>query len=316
MRSLIVEIANREGIRIQRAVLDDSGLSIGRAWNSDVIVQDRFVDADHLGLSLNEEQQILVTDFSTTNGSRLAGKHLNGTANAYRLGDVLTIGDTRLKIFDAHETVAPTALRSKWFLLAERFGTFKALLTLTVLALLAQVAQSYSRSTAPLKAEDIIFSGFGVLILVLVWSLLLGFVAKLFRGESNIKPLWVLACLGIVVANIIAFAVLITKFNMQDASLGSALSAAAFCAFSIWLLVGVFSYTTHFQSRSKWACSFFVVLGLYAISQSEEYLREPHQAWRASTETERATLPPAFLLRKGVSIDEYLLQTESLYDDQ
>ena len=66
MRNLAVEISSKEGVRIERIRLDNDGLKIGRAWNSDIVVRDRFVDANHLGLSLDEDQQILVTDLDTT----------------------------------------------------------------------------------------------------------------------------------------------------------------------------------------------------------------------------------------------------------
>lgn len=316
MKNLIVEISNREGVRIERISLDRGSLSIGRAWNSDLIIQDRFVDADHLSLSVNQNDQILITDLDSKNGSRLTGKHLTSSASPYRLGDVLTIGDTRIKIFDAHASVEPAAVRSSWFLLAERFSSFKALLILTVLAILLQVGQIYGRSAEPLKLEDLIVSALGVLMLLLVWSLLLGFIAKLLRGESNIKPLWILGCLAVIIASVVSLVLLVVRFNLQKISLGESVSIVVFGLFSIWLLAGVFSYITHFQNRSKWLCSFLLVVSLYGISRSDEYLKEPHQVWTSSTKTEQATLPPVFLLRKGVSIDHYLGDVDALFDSQ
>ena len=141
MRNFIVEITGKEGLRIERVQLDANGLSIGRAWNSDIIIRDRFVDPNHLRFSVNQEQQLLIDDISSTNGSRLAGKPLNGNSHLYRFGDILAIGDTRIKVFDADTAVAPAALRSEWFLLAERFSSIKALFLLTVLAIATQVAR-------------------------------------------------------------------------------------------------------------------------------------------------------------------------------
>lgn len=314
MRNLVVEIISKEGVRIERVTLSLSELSIGRAWSNDIVVQDRFVDADHIGLSLNEQQQVVIADLSTANGSKLAGKHLNSEAKLYRLGDVLSIGDTRIKIFDADTAVAPAALRSKWFLFAERFSSVKAIMVLTAMALFAQVTQTYSASIVPLKIENYLVSAFGLLMLLLLWSLLLGFIAKLLRGESHIKPLWVLGCLAIIIANILTMTLLIVRFNLQDIGLGESLTVGLVGVFAIWLFVGVLSYITHLQNRSKWLCSFFVIGSLYAIDESDKYLSEPHQKWHAYTETEPASLPPAFLLRNGVSLDAYLEKTESLFD--
>ncbi len=314
MRNLIIEISNREGIRIERVELTPNGLSIGRAWNSDLIIQDRFVDPDHLTLSLEENHQIVISDVDSINGTRLMGKHLAGTANPYRFGETITIGDTRLRIFDANESVEPAALRSNWFLLAKRFNSIRSLFAVTVLAVLVQAVMVYSRATTLLKVEDFLVGGFGLLMMLLVWSLLLGFVAKLLRGESNVKAFWVLGCLAIIVFNIASIMLLVIKFNLQDVNLGDSLSILIFGILTVWLIVGVFSYSTYLRNRSKWTSALLLVSSLYAVAQSDEYLREPHQAWSSSTETEQSTLPPVFLLRDGVSLDEYLEATDSLFD--
>jgi len=315
MRNLIVEITGKEGLRIERIKLNSNGLSIGRAWNSDIIIQDRFVDPDHLRLSINQEQQILIDDISSTNGSRLAGKVLKGNSQVYRLGDILSIGDTRIVVFDADTAVAPAALRSRWFLLAERFSSIRALFVLTVLAVMTQVAQEYTRSSEQVKLESLVLAAFSLVLLLLVWSLVLGFIAKLIRGESNVKAFWALGSLAAVALNLVSLVLLVVRFNLQDVDLGEILSILLFGIFSVWLMVGVFSYTTHIQNRNKWLSSFFIVVSLYAIAQSDEYLKEPYQKWKSSTATEQATLPPVFLLRRGVSLDEYQLVADTLFHD-
>lgn len=315
MRNLIVEIAGKEGLRIERIKLESNGLSIGRAWNSDIIIQDRFVDPDHLRLNVNQEQQILIDDISSTNGSRLAGKALKGSSQVYRLGDTISIGDTRIIVFDADTAVAPAVLRSRWFLLAERFSSIRALFVLTVLAIMTQAAQEYTSSAEQVKLESLVIAAFSLVLLLLLWSLVLGFVAKLIRGESNFKALWALGSLAAVVLNLVSLVLLVLRFNLQDVGLGGILSISLFGIFSVWLMAGVFSYTTHIQNRNKWLSSFFIVISLYAIAQSDEYLKEPYQKWKSSTDTEQVTLPPVFLLRGGVPLDEYQSITDTLFND-
>lgn len=316
MKKLIIEVANKEGVRIERVSLGANDVSIGRAWDSDLIIRDIFVDPQHLSLSLNHNGQIQITDVSSTNGTKLLGKQVRGVVTSYCLGDALTIGDTRVTLFDAQTSVAPTSFRSQWFLMAQRFSSIKTLSVLTLLSLLIQGAQSYSRSSEPLKADSVIVTAFGVLMLLLIWSLVLGFVAKLIRAESNFKPLWALGCLAIIITNILTTLLLIIQFNLQDIDLGQALVVVVFGIFIVWLLVGIFSYTTHFQRRSKWICSLCVAAGLYGASESDEFLKKPHQRWSSSTQTEQSTLPPAFLFSQGVSVDEYLNDVESLFDTE
>jgi len=314
MRNLVAQISDKNGVRIQRISLDEQAISIGRSWNSDLIIRDRFVDADHLRLSLSDEGGFLLEDLSSTNGSQVNGKLLHAKSNKYSLETDIRLGDTSIRFFDADATVAPTTLRSKWFALAERFSSWQSLLVLTIVAALTQSIVSELRTAEPFQFDAFLVSLAGVLALLTFWSLVLGFIAKLIRGESNHRALWVLACLGIIVANVMTVVILILRFNLQNHVVGEWVSILCFGAFSIWLLVGAFSYVSSMSAGRKWLVSLLVVFSVYGLMRSDEFLREPHQAWRSFTQTEAATLPPSLLVRGGVTLDEYQGASEALFE--
>lgn len=314
MRSLIAQISDKDGVRTQRISLDDRGINIGRSWNSDIIIQDRFVDAEHLSLSLSDDGKLLLEDLSSTNGSQLNGKSLRVKQTNYVLESDVRLGDTLIRFFDTDASVAPAALRSRWFVLAERFGSWPSLLVLTMVAAFVQTIVNELRTADPVQLDALLVSVAGVLALLLFWSLVLGSLAKLIRGESNVRALWVLACLGVIVANALTIAILVVRFNLQDHVAGQWISLVCFGAFAVWLLVGTFSYISTMSASRKWLVSLLVVLSAYGLMRSDEFLSEPHQTWRSFTKTEAATLPPVLLLRRGVSLDEYQSAAEDLFD--
>lgn len=314
MRNLIAQISDKDGVRIQRFKLDEHGINIGRSWNSDIIIQDRFVDAQHLTLSLGDDGRLLLEDLSSTNGSQLNGKSLRSKQKNYSLESEVRLGDTLIRFFDADASVAPATLRSRWFVLAERFSSWPSLLVLTMVAAFVHTMVNELRTTEPVQLDVLLVSVAGVLALLLFWSLVLGFIAKLIKGESNARALWILACLGIIVANILTIAILVIRFNLQDHDIGQWISLLCFGAFAVWLLVGTFSYISSMSTSRKWLVSLLVVLSTYGLMRSDEFLREPHQSWRSFTKTEAATLPPILLVRRGVSLDEYQSATEGLFD--
>ncbi len=314
MRSLVAQITDKDGVRIQRFSLDQHGIRIGRSWNSDIIIQDRFVDAEHLNLSLSDEGKLLLEDLSSTNGSQLNGKSLRAAQKNYVLESDVRLGDTSIRFFDADVSVAPAALRSRWFVLAERFSSWSSLLALTIVATLVHTMVNELRNTEPVQLDVLLVSVAGVLALLLFWSLVLGFIAKLIRGESNARALWVLACLGVIVANVLTIAILVIRFNLQDHVIGQWISVLCFGAFAVWLLVGTFSYISSMSASRKWLVSLLVVFSAYGLMRSDDLLREPHQSWRSFTKTEAATLPPALLVRRGVSLDDYQSAAEDLFD--
>lgn len=314
MRSLVAQITDKDGVRIQRFSLGQKGINIGRSWNSDIIVQDRFVDSEHLSLSLNDDGKLLLEDLSSTNGSRLNGKSLRAEQKHYALESDVRLGDTLIRFFDADVNVAPAALRSKWFVLAERFSSWSSLLMLTIVAAFVHAMVTELRTTEPVQLDVLLVSVAGVLALLLIWSLVLGFIAKLIRGESNARALWVLACLSVIIANVLTAVILVLRFNLQDHVIGQWVSLLCFGAFAVWLLVGTFSYITSMSASRKWLVSLLVVLSAYGLMRSDDLLREPHQSWRSFTKTEAATLPPVLLLRRGVSLDEYQNAAEDLFE--
>ena len=96
MKNVIVGIKDKEGTRTQRLNLADGSALIGRGWNNDIVIQDRFIDAEHLSLSLDVNGDLCVSDLSSTNGSMVAGKALLNDSCALSLDDEVKLGDTCL----------------------------------------------------------------------------------------------------------------------------------------------------------------------------------------------------------------------------
>lgn len=314
MKNIVVRISDKSGVRLEKIRFSGKTLSIGRAWNSDVILQDKFVDPDHVNLTLEEGGVLLVADLASTNGTIVAGKHLHGEAKAYRLGDTIWVGDTKLNIFDQSAGVEPTSIRSAWFLIADKFKSFPTLFALTLLTVVASVLSDWLFVNEPLDFSDVLMISAGAVLGLVVWSLVFGFISKLIRGESNFRALWVLACLGIILIKLTSFIILILRFNLQNLDLGTLLSTVVFMLLSSWVLVGVFTYTSHIAERYKWLWSLLIVVAIFGFMKSDDFLKKEHEKWSDSSRTEGATLPPAFMWRDSVSIDEYQRETDSLFE--
>jgi len=314
VKNLMVEISDKSGVRLEKVGFSGKTISIGRAWKSDVILQDKFVDPDHLSLTVGEGGMLLLADQTTTNGTVLAGRQLRGQGSVYRLGESIRVGDTRLSFFDQNASVAPTSIRSSWFLIADKFRSFPSLIVLTLITIALSVFSDWMFAKEPVDISSVLMISAGVFLGIVVWSLVLGFVSKLSRGESHFQALWVLACFAIVVIEIVSLSILLLRFNMQDLSQGTVVSNVVFVALAIWVLVGVFTYTSHVSARYKWLWSSLIVLTIYGVSKSDDFMQKEHEKWSASTRTEGVTLPPVFLWRDRVSVDEYLKEADQLFE--
>jgi len=81
----------------QRFPLRDT-LSIGRAADNDIALEDDWISARHLRLR-RQNGAWIAEDLGSTNGTRVNGRPLNGTSPV-QPGDVLDLGRVKLKVVD------------------------------------------------------------------------------------------------------------------------------------------------------------------------------------------------------------------------
>ena len=312
---LVVQIEAKAQKSLTRIRLNTSEhLSIGRGWSNSVILQDKYVDAEHLRISLNENGNVLVNDLGTTNGTRLSGDRISGGSKHYSLGQTISIGDTKLCFLDANAEVAKTPIISVWHDLKESVSNNSALLIFTLGCVVVQVLHELFLVDSPTKASEIMLSIFYLLLVLAGWSLSLGLVSKLVRGESSLRIHWMFACFILAAITIISVLISLLRFNLQSHNTGELITTTVFSLFGIFCLFGVLSYTTFLSARAKFIGAAIVVLVALVGVFSDQIFKEPHQLWSASTQHETSTMPPAMLLRLPVSSQQYGDATSKLFE--
>ncbi len=106
-QALIIEIVDSRG-RIQHRVrLGDSPLTIGRSYRNDVILDDPFVEADHLRIDPTEEGTWIVSDLGTRNGTWEGRDGRRVTSQLLQTATELRIGHTTVRAVSPDHPVAP-----------------------------------------------------------------------------------------------------------------------------------------------------------------------------------------------------------------
>jgi len=311
---LVVQISDKRGRYIERAKLGADGLTIGRAWNSDIIIQDKYVDADQLKMTLSDQGRTDLQDLGSTNGSLLANKPLYKVARAYRWGEEIRIGDTILRIFDAASGVTKTANRSTWYSLLEPFKTKRSLILVGLIAALFSTLNIWLFSTEPFAAIDFFARFASASIFLFFWTLVFGSISKLVRGQSNMRAHWILVCMATIVILVLSFVVSVARFNIQSPDVGQWVSSLAYGGLSVALVFALLTYSSHLGNRAKWFWSLLLVGGTVANVYSDSFLKQEHELWNGVAKAEQATLPPALMFRKPVSLDDYFDDTQQLFD--
>jgi len=304
---LVVQISHKHHQRFERISLSSNKgpLSIGRGWNNDIVLQDSYIDADHLTLSLNDDGSLVLTDCTSVNGSLLNGKPVQQGGQEYRLGEEIQIGDTTLTIVDVATAVDPAVIRSGWFGLRNHFSSFSSFVGLTVFTLLLVTLWSWAFSNKPYDLAEAAVSIFSSLLLLLIWAMFFGFISKLVRGQSNFRMHWGLICLVSIFSVFVGSMLSIFRFNLQSIVVGQAVSSIVYFVIGALFVFATLSYSTYLSSRSKWMWSALSMLVIFGTIYSDSFLKKDHERWTAQTETEQATFPNVLLAREPVSLDQY-----------
>lgn len=314
---VIIQIADKYGRRLERHTLNENGIStlrIGRGWDNDVILQDKFVDEAHLSIAVDQSGCLQISDLETTNGSSVAGKRLTMVDQHYHFGDVIRLGDSTIKLFDCSVAVEKARARSIWFALKERFSSLPMLALLTFLGVGFTLLESYAFHRSPYQLPDAFVTASQVLLTLLVWSVAFGLISKLVRGEGNIKAHWALACCALIAVLLSSVVVNIVRFNMQSHSIGQGVWSAIFAVLMLAFVFAVLTYATNFRSSMKWAWSLLCVVGVMFWGYADSFLKEEHELWSSASNTENISFPPALMLRSPITVEQYMNDTNALFD--
>jgi pSer/pThr/pTyr-binding forkhead associated (FHA) protein len=180
--AMILEVRDRRGAATWHR-LDGGAVRIGRAFSSDVILDDPYADAAHATIEPGSDGAYVVTDLGSTNGTFADGARLTA-AQVLKPGAELRIGRTTLRLRDANEAVPPAVAetaqrlpRAAHWALTPRGG-------LAVLAIIAIVSGliGWSSSTDMSTSGDTIGAALAGLFAVSVWA---GFWGLMTRGTER-----------------------------------------------------------------------------------------------------------------------------------
>jgi hypothetical protein len=102
---MILEIVHTDDTRTLHRV-GDTPLTLGRAFASDLVIDDPYVDAIHARLLRNDAGQFVLEDLGTVNGFVVNGTRSRGSLTL-QAGDEVRLGRTTLRLRDPNEPVPP-----------------------------------------------------------------------------------------------------------------------------------------------------------------------------------------------------------------
>ncbi len=313
-RELVIQISNKQGTQLKKMHIQDGEIfSLGRAWHNTIVIQDRYVDPEHLEVSYLDGE-FSIEDKDTTNGSSLNGKALYVGKHNVSLGDTVRLGDTIITLIDAAEPVAPTAMRSNWFRLNQRFSSAGSVITLTALVFISSLAYSWLGSRQAFEFKDAVSAAFSLSTQLVVWVLAFGLIGRLLRSEANTKLHWILGCLFYLAVLLVLGVSAVLHFNTHSDSAREIFNSTALSVLGVVFMYGTLTFASNLGRVGKWSWSFIVVAAILLSSYKNTLLLKDHQQWKAVATHETRALPPVFLLAEPTSVDEHFKHLDALFE--
>jgi len=167
-------------------------LYVGRSWNSDVVVSDKYVDSEHLKISANDDK-FLIEDLNSQNGTRLQKQVVKGEATC-EFGDAIVLGETTLRFVDANDQVAPAIKYDSISRMIRKFGIVKSVLLASLLSFLAFSCFILWGQSSEVTTSKVVSDFTEFFMGLFVWVVGIGIVTKLFTKKTKFALHLILAC--------------------------------------------------------------------------------------------------------------------------
>lgn len=314
MAKLVIEIVHPIPLLREYKTFEGPLVRIGRGFDNDLILGDPHVSPDHLVVHETEEGGWLAESIERENRmyvrkyDRVMGKVL------VHSGDEITIGRTRLRFFSPTHPVGPTKLLVPTHGLLKKMGRPVNAASLTVVCFLVFMGYVYLTSFDDLSLLKLFSGAVGFLFLALVWAGIWAFVGRLIKHKTQFAAQFSLSVLFLAfllpLMNVSEYLGYFLNSVLLEAVSGMGLLGVVFSVF----LVGNLGVATNVSFKGRVVVASMISGVLIAISVllyfafKDEFNPLPMYY---------ATLKPPFVkVLEDQSVDQFLLKTETIFDQE
>jgi len=300
--SIFVEQLTPDGEVLHRTKVTHLPITIGRAYDNDIILDDPHTAAHHAQIELNQLDELIIADLGSYNGITYANTRENffvvGGDNIYRLGH------TRLRIRTADYKVAAEVTdltNHRWEGL---LPALTGLALLLVTGLLSTWLADLNQGTLSKYLLELV-SVFGFAI---GWSGIWALFGKLFTGHARFGRHLFIASAGLAFLEL---------WEHLSGLVAYAFSWEALLTFSVHPLIFICAIVLYFHfltagnkrpNRLKIYLAAIAILGS-AITMTKEYQASNH----LSDELYMSRIyPPAVRISRDHSLEEFMADMQSL----
>ena len=307
---LIFELFDRSGRVLERHKVDKNRISIGRAYNNQLILSDPTISPHHAVIDENESGNLVIRDLKSLNGIRIPHKDSQESIEIIS-GEIYQIGNSRVRICLSDHEVAEAVKNDEVDSIVDMLGRSQVLFCLIFLVTATYSLQQWLNMFSGLKWQGIANTLLLIFASAIVTAVFWGFVGRIIRHEIHFK-----AQLSIILVFILSQAVIfyfhdLILFNTLNIVVSKTIFVIAdFVALLILFWFNLLVATNQNKSQRLKTAS---VLSLVLISLSLYSEITSYSDFSDRPDYVKTIKRPSLLLADGVSEQDFLLSAENVF---
>jgi hypothetical protein len=308
--AIVIEVLSKNNKTIAHHYYDKDIVSIGRGYKNDLRLDDPYICESHLQIKRCEETgSISYFDEGSLNGCSINGKQL--TSGTISRSDIITLGRTRLRFFDANHRVEPTSLLSSLEESLAWLNNITVCILLTITFAILQIAESYYMTFDEVTLVKLFTDNFWQIFGLCVWPLLIVVMAKMVKKEVRIVGLFSVMWLFLISIQLTTPVIGVLYFNFDSASwlewLDTIIFASIFFSFIWFTLFLAFHQSSHKRNvLSILATGIVLVFALGLHKMNDDFSPRP--------DYDNSVYPPMYLTTVPVSSIDFAKQADKLFE--
>ncbi|MGS2716737.1 FHA domain-containing protein [Eionea flava] len=315
---IVIEVLNLSGHVVERHVVNKSAVLLGRAYSNDVIIDDPYVDACHLLISLNaipeeggQHAIFSVVDQGSLNGVFNDQKKLHPREFTADEGQVVIVGNTRLRLLTINTTVAAARPLIAASVTREKLLSWKLLLAFTVIsAIFALLDVSFSNPLLEDKTGEY-FSVIYVFVCVFVLAGFIALIGRVLHNDSRIVIYSNLLLVVLIATWVIEWVLLFVFYSLNTPIAYQWISALLYTLVISWGLFVALQWCSKLTAKTRWLISSIAPV-LVLVNLSLPLLDT--QAVNFYPPYDTTLLHQSFYLGYTSTSAEFLDNTQALYN--
>jgi len=247
---LVIEVMNRGSRLHDRQPVRGDSISIGRAFDNDVILKDPHICAHHAKIEIDDSGELTVRDLSSVNGITDLKHHAVTGSSTFQSGDEFILGKTHIRIFKKDHAVEPAIKLTSFEKVLNILGKPAISVGLVLFVFAISLMSIYMNTAHDIKWAERTIIVIVVELLFIIWALLWSTIARVKKQDMRF-----FTQVSVVMLFSLSLFMLEILFNWVGFHVGDRLivevTSQAFVALLLFMLIWLNLYLSLFQASLK-----------------------------------------------------------------